>query len=214
MHKYKILQPVQSMKWNDHLLYWGYLFLLSLLLMAFYFYGSPWMQELAAPTYNREFGLVENVQIVILLVTAYMAYRLLVRSKPGWIRTGYLLILLTLVFTFFEEIDYGYHYINYLNDADLAERTINHNIHNTPNVNNYIRLVFYIVLLVFVILLPYFPSIKLPGFIQHFVPTIRLQLTLVTFLIVSRLVGIFNNLSTSTNMALNVLLGVRKSPSY
>jgi hypothetical protein len=161
------------------------------------------MQELAAPTYNREFGLVENFQNLMLLIAAYMAFRLVMTSGSRWIRIGYLLIFLTVVFTFVEEIDYGYHYIHYLNDADIAERSINHNVHNTPNVNNYIRLVFYIVILIFVIILPYFPSIKLPSFIKHFVPTIHLQLTVLAFLVISKLVGIFNNISTSTNMVLD-----------
>jgi hypothetical protein len=191
------------MKWNDHMLYWGYLLILSLVLIIFYFQGAPWMQELAAPTYNREFGLVENAQNVMLLFTAYIAFRLVIKRTRGWIRLGYFLIFGTVVFTFLEEIDYGYHYINYLNNADAAARSINHNIHNTPNTNNRIRLMFYLLILVFVIILPYFPSRKLPQVVKHFVPTIRLQLTVLAFLVTSQTVGLFNKFSTSTNMVLH-----------
>ena len=75
------------MKWNDHMLYWGYLLTLSLVLIIFYFQGAPWMQELAAPTYNREFGLVENAQNLMLLATAYIAFRLVMPRNSGWITT-------------------------------------------------------------------------------------------------------------------------------
>ena len=203
MRNIKVIQPILTMKWNDHLLYWGYLLVLSFVLIILYFQGSPWMQELAAPIYNREFGLVENAQNLMLLFTAYLAFRLLMPRRQRWIRIGYLLIFATVVFTFLEEIDYGFHYINYLNDADLAARSINHNIHNTPNTNNRIRLIFYMLILLFVIILPYFPSTKLPALLKHFVPTIRLQLTVLAFLVISQTVGIFNRLSTSTNMVLH-----------
>jgi hypothetical protein len=203
MRKWKAMQSVRDMKWSDHMLYWGYPLFISLVLMLLYFQGSPWMQELTAPVYNREFGLLENIQNILLLLTAYMSLHLLISSRLGWIRFGYLLMFIAAAFTFLEEIDYGYHYINYLNDADAMARSVNHNIHNTGNTTNYIRLIFYILVVIFVIILPYVPSSKQPSWVNHFVPTVRLQLTLLAMLITSKLVGIFNEMSHSTNMALH-----------
>jgi hypothetical protein len=199
----KPMQSLRAMKGKDHLLYWGYPLIISLVLMVLYFQGSRWMQEMVAPVYNREFGLLENIQNIILLFAAYMSLLLVIRSRLGWIRFGYLLMFIAAAFTFFEEIDYGYHYINYLNDADAAARSINHNIHNKGNTTNHIRLAFYILIIIFVIILPYVPKAKHPTWISHFVPTVRLQLTLLAMLITSWLVGVFNNISHSTNMSLD-----------
>lgn len=191
------------MRPRDHLQYWGFPIILSFLLMICYFQGPDWLQELAASSYNREFGLVENAENAILLCIVYMAFRLLKLPHSNWLRLLYLLIFFTAVFVFLEEIDYGYHYINYINDADARQRSINHNIHNLPDVNNRLRLFFYISIAIFIIILPYFSSSRLPSFLVHFVADIRLQLTVLAFLVISKMAGIFNDLSHHTNMALN-----------
>jgi hypothetical protein len=204
MEKWKrIAQSLKTMEWQHHLLYWGYPLILSFILMMFYFQGQNWMQELAASSYNREFGLVENTQNVLLIFTSYMAFRLLRIRNSGWLKLAYVLIFLTALFVFLEEIDYGQHYINYINNPDADQNRINPNIHNIPNVNNQLRLFFYCLIAIFIIILPYFSSSTLPSLLMHFVPDIRLQLTILAFLVISKMAGIFNNLSHFTNMALN-----------
>lgn len=191
------------MGWKDHLLYWGYPLIVSFILMMCYFQGPDWIQELAASSYNREFGLVENTQNILLLFTSYVAFRLFRIPHSRWLRIAYLLIFLTALFVFLEEIDYGHHYINYINDAGADQLRINHNIHNIPNVNNQLRLFFYCLIAIFIIILPFFPSRRLPRLLTHFVSNIRLQLTVLAFLVISKMAGTFNNLSDRTNMALN-----------
>lgn len=204
MDKWKnIVNSFRTMKWQDHLLYWGNPLIISFILMMFYFQGPDWLQELAASSYNREFGLVENIQNAFLLFTVYLAFRLLSIRHSGWLRIGHLLIVSTAIFVFLEEIDYGHHYINYLNGADAKQHSINHNIHNLPEVNNQLRLIFYIIIAIFIIILPYFQSSGLPSFLAHFVSDIRIQLTVLAFPVISKMAGIFNNLSHFTNMALN-----------
>jgi hypothetical protein len=171
--------------------------------MVCYFQGPDWLQELAASSYNREFGLVENTENAILLCIIYIAFRLLKLPHSKRLKLPYLIIFFAAVFVFLEEIDYGYHYINYLNDADNKQLSINHNIHNLGNVNNQLRLVFYILIAIFVIILPYLSSSRLPPLLAHFVADIRLQLTLLAFLMISKMAGIFNDLSHNTNMSLH-----------
>jgi hypothetical protein len=199
----RIPQSLKTMGWQEHLLYWGYPMILSFILQLCYFQGPDWMQELAASSYNREFGLVENTQNVLLLITSYLAFRLLIIPNSGWLKLAYWLIFLTALFVFLEEIDYGHHYINYINNAGPDQLRINHNIHNIDNVNNQLRLFFYILIAIFIIILPYFSSSRLPSLLTHFVSDIRLQLTVLAFLVISQMAGIFNNLSHFTNMALN-----------
>jgi hypothetical protein len=90
-----------------------------------------------------------------------------------------------------------------MNDADEKQIKINHNIHNLYDVNNMLRLIFYILIAIFIIILPYFSSFRLPSLLAHFVADIRLQLTVLAFLVISKMAGIFNDLSHNTNMALH-----------
>jgi hypothetical protein len=169
----------------------------------FYFQGPDWLQELAASSNNREFGLVENTQNVLLILTNYVALRLLMIRHSGWVKLAYMLIFLTALFVFLEEIDYGHHYINYINNAGADQLRVNHNLHNIPDVNNHLRLFFYCLIAIFIIILPYFSSSRLPSLLNHFASDIRLQLTVLAFLVISKVAGIFNDLSNFTNMALH-----------
>jgi hypothetical protein len=199
----KIIKSLKTMGPGDHFLYWGLPLVLSFILMVCYFQGPNWLQELAASSYNREFGLVENTENAILLCIVYMAFRLLKLPNSKRLKITYLVIFFAAVFVFLEEIDYGYHYVNYINDAGATQLSINHNIHNMPHVNNQLRLIFYMFIAIFIIILPYFSSYKLPLLLGHFVADIRLQLTVLAFLIISKMAGIFNDLSHNTNMALH-----------
>ncbi len=99
MDKWKsIADSLRTMRWQDHLVYWGYPLIISFILMLFYFQGPRWLQEMAASTYNREFGLVENTENAFLLFTIYIAFRLLRIRHTGWLKAGYLLIFSTAVF--------------------------------------------------------------------------------------------------------------------
>ena len=104
----------------------------SLILIGAYFSGSDLLQEIVSPPINREYGLVENLQLVLLAGIALIAIFGLKRKKTRperWIMT---LILAGAIFMLLEESDYGLHQYKLLTGDPIDERVgrMGRNIHN------------------------------------------------------------------------------------
>ena len=198
----RVQEIIRNMSLREHFFFWGAPLLISVVLMFMYFFGPEWLQEMAAPAFNREFGLLENFQNVFLLLASLISFRIFMVRKKNYVKWIWLLVSFGALFIFLEEIDYGYHYIIYAQHGATAVATNPHNIHNKGNTNNDLRMFFYGVILVFIIILPYLPWKKIPALFRHFVGAKKLQFTVLTMLIVSYLAGVFNNLSVNNNLSL------------
>ena len=145
----QFLYPEQALRDKHPLwVFGGFLILLNALLIGLYFSGISWMQEIIAPTIDglnfsqwREFGLMENIQnLLLLLIIAVFTHALF--TKPGMLNKAfYGLGLAVFIFLFLEEIDYGLHHIEWLTGetpAGIEQR----NWHNQWNdgVENATRL--------------------------------------------------------------------------
>ena len=125
------------MKANLHFRYWILPLLVLTPLLIMYFSGVHWAQELVCPSVNREFGIVENIQLLILLLI--IIYSVIAVKKKKYIIEKIAFIFLTIIsiFIFLEEIDYGLHYVKYFTGQthslflSLSGRSNVHNIGNT-----------------------------------------------------------------------------------
>lgn len=117
---------------------------LSLLLMAMYFSGNAWLQNIVAPTMDsmplfsaREFGALELLQNFFLLCIVFYSIRCFLAAREGLVKLVALLLIFISVFTFLEEIDYGAHFIEYFTGehGSLAQETWNRNWHNKTNAS-------------------------------------------------------------------------------
>lgn len=110
---------------------------INLLLVGMYFSGIPFLQHIVVPDMpyvkqQREFGLLENLQNIYLLAMAGMA-AYAIKTKPYvWEKIAGVIYFLFACFVFLEEIDYGLHWIEYLNDTPITEALPNddRNWHN------------------------------------------------------------------------------------
>ncbi len=88
---------------------------IELTLIGMYFSGIRTLQSIIVPEVstnkyiNREFGLLENLQNLVLLIIAMFVVRNIIRIKSGYRWIG-ILLAMGAVFFFLEEIDYGWHY--------------------------------------------------------------------------------------------------------
>lgn len=156
---------------------------MSLAIMALYFSGNVYLQNLVAPSMDsmplyssREFGVLEILQDVLLLFIIVYSVRCFLVSTNTWIRLVAISLLVVSVFTFLEEIDYGMHFVEYVTGehGSLAQETWNRNWHNKLNAKgvqnvSYIKLAINIGVLVGFVLAP-----LLLSKVQN--PTIRLLL--------------------------------------
>lgn len=121
---------------NLHLRFWIIPLLLLVPLLAMYFSGVKWMQELVCPSINWEFGIVENIQNLLLLMILTINIIAIIKKEKQIEKIVFILLSLFTLFVFLEEIDYGAHFLRYFqghSDTMFHELTGKANIHNMGN---------------------------------------------------------------------------------
>jgi hypothetical protein len=104
--------------------------LLVLPLILGYFKGGETLAEIIAPSFNRELGLLENLQNVVLLgILGVLVYA--VRSSTIMARRAIFgFFALGTLFMFLEEMDYGLHWYEFLRGMERGEAAEIRNVHN------------------------------------------------------------------------------------
>lgn len=155
---------------------------LGLVFVALYFSSNELAQTLASPALQREFGLIENAQNLILLCAIALCWRTARESSSAWAwRAAGLFCLFLLL----EEIDWGDHYRAVL--TGLARPEGEHfNFHNQPGVNRWLKKIVDIGFALFFIVLPLFGS-RLSPRLRALLPDSHSALTLLGGMLVSQL---------------------------
>src|SRR5262245_44879651 len=96
----------RNMSRSQHLYYWVLPLLAGWTFTAMYFSGVGWMRETIAPTYDREFGLLENLDAVLALCTLVVLIRMAFLPMRPVFRIPVLFACVVTVLMFLEETDY------------------------------------------------------------------------------------------------------------
>ena len=141
--------------------YFAVPFGVTLALTAMYFSGVETLQRIVSPRIismnpnaGREFGLLENLQNVILLVMVAAAFMGSCRKKAAVERWGFRLLGAFVVSVLLEEIDYGLHYYEYLKDISWKETRGTFNLHNEGNTTQITKAILDVGMAVWFVLLP------------------------------------------------------------
>jgi hypothetical protein len=125
------------MDWKKFHIYFTAPFGVTFLLVVCYFSGVPFLQGLVTPAFEnmdvkqrREFGILENLQNIVLLVMVVMAIIGARRQSLPVLKWGFVGIALFSTFIFLEEIDYGLHYYEILRGVPREEMADVRNWHN------------------------------------------------------------------------------------
>lgn len=138
----------------------GYL----ILFLVLYFGCCLWLvfdqagfNAIMAPPYNRELGILELLQSIVLLLTLFVSYKQS-RLTTGNRRLIWIAITLVLMLVLLEETDYGLHYFDYLMGNQPYTTNLPftfRNIHNQSNNLMIIRVTTLILQIVVFGLLPF-----------------------------------------------------------
>ena len=88
---------------------------IQLILVSLYFSNEPVLQSIIVPEVsknkyiNREFGLLENLQNLILLISFIFCLKNIQQVTPSY-RWAAIIVCLGVLFFLLEEIDYGWHF--------------------------------------------------------------------------------------------------------
>lgn len=116
--------------------YWILPLLVLVPLIIMYFSGVEWARNIVCPPVNWELGIVENLQLALLLMIFIIASIAVKRKVNAIERIVFILLSVFTLFVFFEEIDYGTHFLKYFKNQDntlFSDLTGQANIHNEGN---------------------------------------------------------------------------------
>ena len=151
---------------KTHFIYWILPSVVTLSCILVFYLNLFGLSEIIAPERNREFGIVENIQLLLLIMIFYLAVKGARTHKIKVEKYAYILVAAATAFIFLEEIDYGLHYYDILtgrNKDNLAAievfDTKIRNLHNNQNdVLDIMKLASYGVIALFFVLLPLLPD--------------------------------------------------------
>ena len=170
-------------------------------LVGLYFSGIPALQDLAAPAHQREYGLVENLQNLLLVLIAVRALRAAGREASIRLRLGGRLLAAFAAAVLLEEIDWGHHY--YVSATGNRLPPGEHfNIHNQGNTTNWIKLVVDSSFVLAFVVLPFVAG-RLPERVRAWVPSRFSVLTAVVGVATSRTAHALEDAGVANNGALH-----------
>ncbi|HYD48175.1 MAG TPA: hypothetical protein VEB21_07505 [Terriglobales bacterium] len=136
-----------------HFRYWILPSLVVATLMAMYFTGIPSLQSIVAPHINRELGVLESIQHLLLLALVVLNVRTALRQSEVTGRVLWWVFSTGALFMLLEELDYGQHYLEYLREVPLEHRSTVRSLHDGANTQRF-KLLSDIMDIAFFILLP------------------------------------------------------------
>ena len=154
---------MQSFTFKKHFFYWILPSIVTLSCTLIYFYNLFGLEDFIAPRLNREFGLIENIQLLLLILIFITAVKG-VRTREHKIeKYGFMLIAILTAWIFLEEIDYGLHYYDHLTGKKEITKVVVfdkevRNVHNNGPMQNLFKLTAYGVVIIFFVILPFLPA--------------------------------------------------------
>lgn len=184
---------LNAMQANKHLLYWLFPSMVVAVLIAMYFSGSNSLQQFVAPYPRREFGLLENLQNLILIAIVVMAVIGFRRSLAGLQKVAYAFIAIFTVLLIGEEIDYGIHYYEAYHGIGWKERIRVRNFHNQGDWTDIIKRTVDASLIVFFVILPWCVKETSNQWLRYITPSRYFTIAAVAMYTLSKTAHALNN---------------------
>ena len=152
-------EDIYAMSTKEHLWYWIIPTVVLGTLMAFYFSGIPVLVEFVCPSTNWEWGILENMQLAIILGILGLAVYGFFKKENRLLEVGFGFLALFTLWVFLEEIDYGAHFRELFfgtRESYLRDLTGIKNLHNLNDGAKYWKRAVYIIMAVGFVIAPFF----------------------------------------------------------
>ncbi len=172
----------------------------GLLLQALYFSNVPMLEHIIVPDMGdmhgnswREFGLLENLQNLVLLAIVALAVLGVRRARLALYKLLFAATAVVSTFIFLEEIDYGLHIYEYLAGIGEEEAAEYRNWHNEGRRAAYTKRVVDVFIVVWFVLIPLFTQRVIHPVWQFLRPTRWYVVTVMCALVLSELAHSLND---------------------
>jgi hypothetical protein len=193
----------RKMSSREHLYYWVLPLAAGWTFIAMYFSNIRWMQEIIAPSYDREFGLLENLDALLILASLAVLVRIFLLPVRPLFKVASLLACLVTALIFLEEIDYGLHFIEWMKGIPPGAGTQIRNLHNQGNNTNTIKALANVMLAAVFVILPYVDPLKKFRLVKTLSPSKMILFTVVATVLVALLHEALDPYNLPTNGALS-----------
>lgn len=127
------METLEERNNGSRFFYWYLPIIVLVPAILFYFSGVRWMVEFVCPAVNREYGFIENLQLIIILYMVVIA-AIAVKKKTSILeKIGFAFLSLFALLVLLEEMDWGAHFAEAIygtRDTIFSELTGVTNIHN------------------------------------------------------------------------------------
>lgn len=159
----------------------------SAVLMAMYFSGLRIFETIISMPYfealhsnsRREFGLVENIQNLLLVAILVVTCRAAVQHRAMVVRLAFGSIFAGTLFMFLEEIDYGLHVYEVLTGVPPEETAKRRNFHNVDGRTGEMKRIGDVLMILYFAIAPFAMMRSSRPLIRYFRPDPYLVLTVI-----------------------------------
>lgn len=177
-----------------HLYYWILPALVMSLLVAMYFSGQPWLVDFISPPVgpwgahgNRELGLVETAQHLMLLAIALIFVRGAWRAEAAVQRIGCVLLALLFTAMLLEELDYGLHYYEWWQGRIERKIPGERNLHNRGDTTQTLKVIADAANLLWFVVLPLVALRLRQRWLSYLAPSVWILSTVAVALLISQM---------------------------
>jgi len=160
----ELITDISSLSRKEHMIYWIIPLIVLSICLIFYFSEILALVSIICPPGNWEWGVVENLQLLIILGICIVAFKGMIRKKDLLLKWGFGLTALFAIFVLLEEMDYGEHFAQLIMGVEevFSEKFIPiDNLHNRGNNAKIFKRSIYLVMLLIFIIAPFIkPRIK------------------------------------------------------
>lgn len=195
---------------EKHFYYWILPSFVILTIGLLYFTGIPAIQEFIAPEANRELGLLESIQHLILVTIVYLAMQGWRKADPGLEKLGYGLATALATFQLMEEVNYGQHYLNALAGYRKFGPEGPWSLHNQENVSTQLKRVGDVVIFFFFFLFPLVVREKWPAWVRFLAPPRLITMAVLFSVIVTKSLHYVSDNSPFQNVLINAVSEFRE----
>jgi len=197
------LAVFRNMSLPQHFYYWVLPLAVGWTFQATYFSNIYWMQEVVAPAYDREFGLLENLGSLWIAAALVVLLRISLLPMRPVFRLAAVLACLVTALLFLEEIDYGLHIIEWLQGIPPGQGAQVRNIHNQGGNTDRIKAVANVLLAAMFVILPYVDGLKRYRVVKILCPSKMIFFTVVATGLVALLHEALDPYNLPTNGSLS-----------
>lgn len=184
-----------------HFYYWilPNMFILTVALL--YFTGIPLLQTIVAPDFNRELGLLETTQHLLVLAVAGLAVRGYLNSETLLERVGFGAAALLATLQFLEELNYGQHYLALFGLLPAQTEAGPMSLHNIEGVSSQLKRVGDAVIALYFFLFPLLGAKSSIPWVRYLAPPRLMVVTVLSSVVMSRFLHFVSDNTPVNNSA-------------